>query len=143
MDTGVARRRTRWQDEAGTWGRHVGVPVLAAIALLTAVSTLVGWLVVDGGGGALDRIDVRAAEDLAASRTSTLDAVTSAIDALASTATVSVLWLAAVVAFAWRTRRPAVPIFLVAAIGGEKLTYLLTTLTVDRPRPPVTKLGHT
>jgi undecaprenyl-diphosphatase len=33
-------------------------------------------------------------------------------------------------------------VFLLAAVGGEKLTYLVASSIVDRPRPDVPPLGH-
>lgn len=132
----------RWQDQVGAIGRQVGVPVTVAIVGLTIIGALVGWFITSGAGEAVDALDGRLAASLASSRTSSLDAVTGTSTFLADSLTVAILWVAAMALAAWRTRSWRIPMFLLAAIGGEKLTYLFTSLLVGRPRPDVESLGH-
>ena len=61
---------------------------------------------------------------------------------LADSLTVALLWVGAMVLAARWTRSWKIPVFLLVAIGGEKLTYLLTSIVVGRPRPPVPPLGE-
>ena len=62
---------------------------------------------------------------------------------LAETITVPVVLLIAVVV-SWRvSTNVAAPVFLVVAVGGEKLIYLISSLLVGRDRPPVPTVGTT
>lgn len=123
-------------------GREVGVPAVIAFVILTALSIAVGFLVTRGFGGAVVAFDERLAERLASARTPGLTALTGAATILADSVNVAVLWVAAMVVAAWRTRRLRASVFLLTAIGGEKLNYLLTSIVVGRPRPRVPSLGH-
>ena len=131
----------RWQDEVGVLGREVGVPMAAAVGALTAISVGVG-LVVTRVLDAVARYDLDVERDLADGRTPALDDLTGAATILAETVPVSVLWVAAMAFAAWRSRQWTIPVFLLVAIGGEKLTDLFTSLAVGRERPPVEALGH-
>lgn len=132
----------RWQDVAGDVGRRVGIPVLLAILTLTALTAGVGLLVTEVLD-AVDTFDHEVARDLVEGRTPRMDDITAVGAVPAHTITVAVLWVAAMAAGAWWTRSWEVPVFLLAAIGGEKLTYLFASMIVGRPRPPVPPLGHT
>lgn len=144
MHTLFDPRRTgrRWQDEAAAVGRHVGLPTAAAIAVLTAVGSAAGFLVTGMGNATVARADLDLARALVDGRTATVDRVTGAATVLADSTTVALLWVVAMVYAARRTRSWEIPVFLLVAIGGEKLTYLLTSLVVGRPRPPVRPLGE-
>lgn len=131
-----------WQDVVGTIGRQVGIPVTVAIVVLTLVGAGAGWLITSDAGASVDAFDVRVAERLADGRTSAINTITGASTFLADSLTVAILWIAAMALAAWRTRSWRIPMFLMAAIGGEKLTYLFTSLLVGRPRPEVESLGH-
>ncbi len=76
-------------------------------------------------------------------RTTTWNSLAEAGTWLAETVTVpTVLFVAVVVA--WRVSdNVAAPVFLVLAVGGEKLIYLLSSMIVGRDRPPVPTVGTT
>ena len=131
-----------WREESTTIGHEVGVPVAVAIAVLTAAGIAVGYLITSDIGAGVDRFDLRIARELASSRTPTWNRITAASTVLGDSVTVAILWVAAMAVTARRTRSWRIPIFLLAAIGGEKLTYLFTSLAVGRPRPTVPSLGH-
>jgi undecaprenyl-diphosphatase len=132
----------RWQDQVGAIGRQVGVPVSVAIVVLTILGAGAGWFITSRLGEPIDAFDAGFAEGLVERRTATWNGITGASTVLADSLTVAVLWVAAMVVAAWRTRSWRIPMFLMAAIGGEKLTYLFTSLVVGRPRPDVESLGH-
>lgn len=122
-------------------GRRVGIPVLVAVGVLTLLTTGAG-LLVTGPLDAVDSFDRTVAADLVEARTATLDRVTAVGGTPADTVPVAVVWVAAMVGLGWWSRRWEVAVFLLAAVGGEKLTYLAASLLVDRPRPPVPPLGR-
>ena len=132
----------RWQDTVGAIGRAVGVPVTIALVALTAAGIAVGRFITSDAGAGIDRFDLRVAQQLADGRTSGMNALTGASTFLADSLTVAILWIAAMAFAAWRTRSWRIPVFVLAAIGGEKLTYLFTSMAVGRPRPTVPSLGH-
>ena len=133
----------RWQEVTGRLGREVGIPVTIGIVGLTALSIAAGLVLTKAGiGRGLVEADGSFARQLVDGRTPTLDRLTGATTVLADTFTVAVLWAGAIAVAAWRTRSWRIPLFLLAAIGGEKLTYLITSLVVGRPRPAVPPLGH-
>lgn len=134
-------RRLPWREEAALLGREAGLPAVAALLLMTALSVALGFLVTKGFGGAVARADVEVAEALVAGRTSTMTAVTGAATVLADSLNVALLWAAAMAVAAWRTKSLRASFFLLTAIGGEKLTYLFTGTIVGRPRPSVDAIG--
>lgn len=136
------RAGERWQDEAARVGREVGLPTAVVIGLLTVLGIGIGLLITGIGAGTVGRVDLDIARALADGRTAVLDRATGAATLLADSPTVALLWVAAMVYAARRTRTWQSPVFLLVAIGGEKLTYLFTSLGVGRPRPPVEPLGE-
>jgi undecaprenyl-diphosphatase len=135
-------RRAPWREQLAGVGRQVGLPVLGAIVVLALVSVCVGLLVTRVLDGVIGGFDLDLSHTLVNHRTAALDRLTAALTVPADTIAVSVVWAGAVVLAAWRTRSVLLPAFLVAVVGGEKLTYLITTEIVRRPRPPVPPLGH-
>ena len=122
--------------------RRVGPPFFVAMAAVTLVSSVVGLLLKNTfENSALVRFDYRLAEDLEASRTATLDDLTGIGTFFADPLPVAVVWFVAVVVTAVVLRHWRPPLFFMVAIGGEKLSYLFTTLVVDRPRPEVETVG--
>ena len=128
--------------DVGELGRRVGTPMAAAVVALSALSIGVGLVVTRVLDGSVGRFDLDVERDLADGRTPAVDDLTAAATILAETVPVSVLWAAAMAVAAWRTKAWTIPLFLLVAIGGEKLTYLLTSIVVGRDRPPVEALGH-
>ncbi len=61
---------------------------------------------------------------------------------LANTTFVLAVMVVGAVVVARRTRRWVAPVFLLAAVGGEKLVYLIVSVVVGRDRPPVPTLGY-
>jgi undecaprenyl-diphosphatase len=110
----------------------------AGIAAFTVLWSGAGLVVTHT---AIDRGDLHLSEWLVRHRTPVLDAVTWVGSGLANSLPVAVLWTVAVVVLAWWTRSWTAPLFICVAIGGEKLTYLLSSLVVGRDRPPVPPLG--
>jgi undecaprenyl-diphosphatase len=122
--------------------RTAGLPWLGWLLVMITVMSAVGLLlthVLDDT--ALVHFDVRTAQHLADSRTPRFDTLTGAGTFIADPISVATLWLIAVVAAAWITRSWVAPAFILGAIGGEKLSYLVTTLIVERPRPEVPTIG--
>lgn len=132
---------TAFTAEAMELGRRVVVPWLAWLVGLTALSVVAGLVVTRVLEDSVVRFDVETAEALVASRTATVDAITAAATVLADSPNVAVLWVVAMAVAAWWTRSLHLSIFLLATIGGEKLTYLFTSVIVGRPRPSVEALG--
>jgi membrane-associated phospholipid phosphatase len=114
----------------------------AAVVLLAAASTAVGLIITRLLDGSIGDLDLDVARELVDRRTPWADRLTGAATVLADTVTVALLWIGAMAFWAWRTRQWTIPVFLLVAIGGEKLTYLLTSLAVSRDRPSVEPLGH-
>ena len=132
----------RWQDQAEEAGRRVGIPATIAIVVLTALTIAVGYLITRTFDGSIGDLDRTVAQDLADGRTTGRNTLTAASAVFANTAPVALLWLGAVAFTLWRTRRWPLPVFLLAAVGGEKLTYLIASIVVGRDRPKVPALGH-
>ena len=122
--------------------RQVGLPVVAGVIFITLISAFVGLLITHVLDGSVGHLDLHVTRTVVAHRTAALDRLTAAATVPADTIAVAVLSVAAVAVAAWWTRALVLPAFFVAAVGGEKLTYLLTTELVRRPRPPVPPLGH-
>ena len=125
---------------------------LEAARRLTPISPIgIGLLVATVAAGlaivhVLDGVrewDLDMMRRLVESRTPTLDRLTEWGTWFAETIPVLVI-TAVVVAFArWKTGRWSVPLAFAAAIGTEKLVYLLASVIVQRDRPPVPTLGET
>jgi undecaprenyl-diphosphatase len=112
------------------------------VVVWTALSVAVGLAIEGPLSDVVGRWDLRVVEDLAAGRTTTLDRITGVTGLPADTIPVAVLWFGAMVIGARATGGWVVPVFILFVVGGEKLTYLVTSLVVGRSRPPVETLGH-
>ena len=118
--------------------------------LAVAFVVLLGGLIAAGlvltrvaDDSAIVETDLAVEEELAENRTDALDTFTEGSNWLAETVPVAVILLVAIAA-TWRLSGVAVvPVFIALAVGGEKLIYLLTSLAVDRERPPVETVGET
>jgi len=116
---------------------------MAGVALLVLV-TAVGLLLVGPfEDGRVVHWDLDVARWFVDQRSGSLNTLAEAGTWLAETVTVPVVLLVAVV-ISWRvSRNVAAPIFLVVAVGGEKLIYLVSSSLVGRDRPPVPTVGTT
>jgi undecaprenyl-diphosphatase len=109
--------------------------------LLVVVTTAGLLLVGPFEDGRIARWDLEVARWFVDHRTATFDAMAETGTWLAETITVPVVLLVAVV-IAWRvSSNVAAPVYLLVAVGGEKLIYLISSLAVGRERPPVPTIG--
>jgi membrane-associated phospholipid phosphatase len=138
MDRREAALARRWR------GLPAGIPsllyLLAWGAVLVVVGVAVGLLmakVVDHD--AIGRADAGVDRFLAAHRTSGWNSVTHYITDTAETLTIATLAVLTVAGAALVWRRWREPALVAAAVLGEVLLFLIITMLVDRPRPPV---GH-
>jgi undecaprenyl-diphosphatase len=143
-------------DEAATDGRQValarrwrhlraGLPsalyLLAWAVAMALAGVLIGLALAKvGGNQAIGRADAGADRWMAAHRTPGWNTATHLVTDAAETITITALAVLtfAVAALAWRRWRE--PMLVVAAITGEVVIFLVITLLVDRPRPPVAHL---
>jgi len=115
--------------------------VVAWLVLFAGVTTAGLLLVGPFAHGQVDRWDLEIARWFVDHRTTTWNSLAEAGTWIAETVTVPAVLLVAVVV-AWRVSdNVAAPVFLVLAVGGEKLLYLLSSLIVGRDRPPVPTVG--
>lgn len=131
-----------WRDDAGVVARRVLPPLALTLVVLVAATTAAGLLltrVLDHT--AVADADVDAVRWLAERRTPALDIVTTVVTWTSNTVFVLVVMVAGAAVAAWATRRWVASVFLLAAVGGEKLAYLLAGLAVGRDRPPVPTVG--
>lgn len=132
-----------WRDDAEVVLTRVAPLLAVTLLALCAVLVALGWLVTDVlDDSAFGRADLALVRDLAENRTGALDAVTGAATWLANTTFVLAVMVGGAAVAARRTRRWVAPVFLVVAVGGEKLVYLVVSLLVGRDRPPVPTLGY-
>jgi undecaprenyl-diphosphatase len=125
-----------WREAAAA-GRRLALPA----ALLATGLVLLGLFVVHVlARGPIGRADVAVDRDLASDRSAAGNAVTAVLTALASTPVIIALTAVAAVGFRLAYRRWRESVFVVCAVAGETLIFLLTTLLVDRNRPPVPHL---
>jgi len=122
--------------------RRAWRPLVIGWLLLFGAVTTAGLLLVGPfAGGRLDRWDLEIARWFVDHRTGNWNTLAMAGTWLAETVTVPIVLLVAV-AVAWRVSdNVAAPIYLVLAVGGEKLIYLFSSLIVGRDRPPVPSVG--
>ena len=117
-------------------------PFVLGVIAVTIVASAVGLLLTHVlENSALVRFDVDLANTLEANRTPRLTTLTGIGTFFADPLPVAGFWLLAVVVSAVALRNWRPPMLFMIAIGGEKLSYLLTTLIVDRPRPEVETVG--
>jgi membrane-associated phospholipid phosphatase len=128
---GLRRPPATWHD---LW------VVLLVAAVMVAVASFVGWLIVHPLAGSVGDLDDRIARSLAACRTDTLDALTwvgsgsaEAVVKITAAAVLSVLFLR------WWRRWNEVAL-LAGSLILEVSVFSLSSFIVDRPRPPVVHL---
>ena len=143
-------------DEAAADGRQValarrwrhlraGLPsalyLLAWAVGMAVVGVVIGLALAKvGGNQAIGRADAGADRWMAAHRSPGWSTLTHLTTDAAETVTITALAVLtfAGTALAWRRWRE--PMLVAAAITGEVVIFLLITLLVDRPRPPVSHL---
>ena len=136
-----------WEAILAERWRHLraGVPstlvlVGCAVALLV-VLVLVGlFLAKVASHDALGQADSSLSRWFAAHRSKDLNQVTHYTTDLAETPTIALLALLVVAGAALVWRRWREPLLVAIAVAGEVLLFLIVTLLVDRPRPPVKHL---
>jgi undecaprenyl-diphosphatase len=131
----------RLYEQSRSVGLAAWKPVLAGLAVLTAALVLAG--VVVSAVDPVDRADLDMLERLLELRRDWLDRPSELATQLAETLPVIVL-TALAAWWAYRTwRHMAAPLFVVVAVSGEKLIYLVSSLIIGRDRPPVDTLSET
>lgn len=123
-------------------GRRFPLWVLSVVLTVGVVAGLGLLLRHPLGDSPIVRFDERLAARFEEGRTSTLTAFTGAGNFLADTIPVAVLLLVAMIVArrvfdAWNAA-----LYLAAGVGGEKLSYYVSTLIVGRPRPDVETIGQ-
>ena len=121
--------------------RREALPVLTAMAIAIAVMSLIGALV--RAVGTIDAWDLDVVREVADRRTGLGADLTELGTYFAETVPVAVLTVLLTLAAWWRWRHWSAPLFVVAAVGGEKLIYLISSIIVGRDRPSVDTLGDT
>jgi membrane-associated phospholipid phosphatase len=136
-DAGRPALRERLEPLGAAWR-----PLTATAIVLVAVLSITGLVLTHAlDGSRMVGWDVDIERWLLDHRTSALDAFAEGGTWFSETFVVPVVLLIAVV-IAWRvSSRVAAPIFLIAAVGGEKLIYFVSSLVVGRDRPPIPTVG--
>jgi len=135
-------RQGRFRHGVADATRHLAPPFVIGVVSVTAFASVVGLLLTHVlEHSAIVRFDVRIAEALEASRTPRLTTLTGIGTFFADPLPVAGFWLLAVIISAVALRHWRPPMLFMIAIGGEKLSYFLSTLIVDRPRPEVETVG--
>jgi membrane-associated phospholipid phosphatase len=120
--------------------RLIGL-VLAAFVLVEGLLLGLGLLVTRVlDESSLPRQEIAFERTVLAERTPLLDQLTSYASGVGATLTVVILTAAGCLLLAWRGHGPRLPVFLAVAVAGETALFLLTSLVVDRLRPPVSQL---
>jgi membrane-associated phospholipid phosphatase len=135
-EAALAERWRRLRDGVPSALYLLGWAVLLALALV-----VLGWLLAKvASHDAVGRADAGVDRWFAARRTGDLNEATNVASHLAETLTITVLAVltVAVSALVWRRWRE--PMLVAVAVAGEVSIFLVVTLLVDRPRPPVTHL---
>lgn len=115
---------------------------VAHVLVVAAVASVIGLVLTHLlEHSSLVSFDRRVVHDLAEARTHTLDRLTGWGTLPADPIPVAIVWLGGVALTALRTKHWRVPCTIMLAVGGEKLSYLVTTLIVRRPRPDVPTIG--
>ncbi|HZD69258.1 MAG TPA: phosphatase PAP2 family protein [Actinomycetes bacterium] len=136
---GVVAERWRWLRR----DLPAVLYLLAAAVVLLAVLAGLGWLLAKVlSHDAVGRADLGVSRWFAAHRTKDLNEVTHWTTDLAETITVTALAAVTVVVSALAWRRWREPLLVAVAVSGEVIIFLLVTLLVDRPRPPVRHLDQ-
>lgn len=128
--------RSLWH-EVGLAARRLWLPAVLLTAAMVGLGLLVAHVLATGPLGAADA-DVD--RELASVRSPAGNTVTAVLTALASTPVIIGLTAAAMATFRVAFGRWREALFVVLCTAGETAIFLLTTLAVDRNRPPVAHL---
>jgi membrane-associated phospholipid phosphatase len=135
------REHPTWRDRVEPFTRALRPIAAAWLAILAAVTAAGLLLVGPFDDGRMARWDLDLERWFVDHRTTTFNALAEAGTWLAETITVPVVLLVAILV-AWRvSTNVAAPAFMVVAVGGEKLIYLISSLIIGRDRPPVSTIG--
>jgi membrane-associated phospholipid phosphatase len=137
VSTASGRRSALWRESAAAL-RRVALPA-AAVAIGTILLGLLvvhvlasGWL---AGESAANR-------ELAGDRTRALNTATHVLTYFAATPTIVALTAVAAIVCRIVFRRWRESVYVVLAVAGETLIFLLTTVLIDRQRPRVPQLDE-
>lgn len=131
------RQPTLWRELAVAL-RRVALPAVAVAAAIV----LLGLLITEVLARGLLAGEPEVGRDIVAERTPTGNTATLVIGYLAATPTIIGLTAAAAVACRIAFRRWRESVCIVLAVTGETLIFLLSTLLVERERPPVPQLDE-
>jgi len=133
--TAAVRRPSLWR-ELGTALRRVALPAVAVALGMVLLGLLLTHVLAHGWLARESALD----QDLVRHRTPTGNAVTHVLTYLAETPTVIALTAVAAVGFRIAFRRWHESVYVVLAVTGETLIFLVTTLLIHRRRPAVPQL---
>lgn len=144
----TARRLTAgaWTERSSrTWPRaalgRLAALVLAAFVVVEGALLALGLLVTHVlARGAVHREEAAFERQVLAHRTPLLDHLTQAGTVLGATTTVIGLTAVGCVVLAVRGHGPRLPTFLVLAVAGETVLFVLASLVLHRVRPPIPHL---
>jgi membrane-associated phospholipid phosphatase len=136
-----ARRGARPHEPLRDLLRTEAFVVIAGMAVAIAILSLIGALV--RSVSTIDQWDLDVVREVADRRTGLGADLSNAGTYLAETVPVAALTALLTLAAWWRWRTWTHPLFVVAAVGGEKLIYLVSSIIVGRDRPSVDTLGDT
>lgn len=115
--------------------------VLAAFAVVEGGLLALGLLITQVlAKGVLQREETDFEREVLAHRTPLLDHLTQAGTVLGATTTVIALTAVGCVVLAVRGHGPRLPTFLVLAVAGETVLFVLASLVLHRVRPPIPHL---
>ncbi len=132
-----ARQPTLWRELAVAL-RRVALP---AVAVAVGI-VLLGLLITEVLARGLLAGEPEVGRDIVEERTPAGNTATLVISYLAGTPTIVALTAAAAIACRIAFRRWRESVCIVLAVAGETLIFLLTTLLVERERPPVPHLDE-
>jgi membrane-associated phospholipid phosphatase len=122
---------------------RVALPLVIAVLLVAGAFVVLGLVLTRLlAGSALMSSEVELNRDLAGSRTSAWNTATMVFTYLAATPTVILIAAVAVFVLAKALGRSREAAYVALAVMGETAAFLLVTLFVERPRPPVRQLDE-
>jgi membrane-associated phospholipid phosphatase len=133
----AASRSQPLHREIASAARRLWLPAAALTIGMVLLGLLVSHVLAHGW---LGREDTTIDRELAGSRTPTGNTITAVFTTLASTPVVVGITAVAAIAFRVAFGRWRESVYLVLCTAGETTIFVLTTLVVDRARPPVPHL---